>query len=637
MTDTEKGHMDYPSVPPENINPPKIKKKRGGKRKIVRIDMTKKSAAAKRNDVSSIDLAREVPLRIPDWDKLTEMEKRKAVILCIMQDFYLFCAKNLYIKNKRGQLVRLTPNAAQEALLEAVMEDLVKGRPVRYIVLKARQMGLSTIIEALAYWWAATHPYVSCAIAAHDSDANQNLYQMFRTYYENTDRAFKPQTKYFTQNDLTFDTEKGNGLKSSIKTFVAKRGGVGRSSTNTFLHCSEVAFWEGGTEIVAGLLQTIPLLRDTFIFLESTANGVGGYFYDEWQLSKKGDSVFKPFFFAWHGHAEYELNVPPTMGKYDEDEKELLKLFKKLGYPEKSWKRKIQWRRQKIKEFRSDPDKFKQEYPSTDMEAFIASGRPVFDIKKLIEMEKWHDRNPPKYVELDGNWRKVTHRVVDQSPFKVWEEPQPGEKYVIGVDVAEGIEGGSEGGREGDYSVIDVMKQSNLQTVARWRGHIDPDLLGEEVVLVGWWYNTALVGVESNNHGLTTLQRVRDKFYRNLYMRKRGAEELFEMSTSKMGWRTDRKTKPLMIDDLAKAIRDGDIIDYDITFIRECMTYVRDDRGMTNAQEGQHDDTVIAKAIALQMCVWNIPERQDLSIKKPIQRANYGLHVVRRAKKITLD
>lgn len=599
-------------------------------RKRLTIQLNKKFIAARRGDVENIDLAKEVPHRIKGFDTMSDQDKRKAIILTIMQDFYLFCAKNLFITNKKGELVRLVPNVAQRALLEAVMDDLAKGKPIRYIVLKARQMGLSTIIEALAYWWAATHAYVSAAIAAHDSDANQNLYRMFRTYYENTDRAFRPQTKYLTQNDLTFDTEKGTGLKSSIKTFVAKRGGVGRSSTNRFLHCSEVAFWEGGTEIVAGLLQTVPLLAETFIFLESTANGVGGYFYDEWQLAKKGDSIFKPFFFPWHQHPEYELNVPPKI-KYNDDEKELIKLFKELDYPEKTWKRKIMWRRHKMKEFRSDPDKFMQEYPSTDQEAFIASGRPVFDIKKLIEMEKIADKHTPQYVYLHGDHRKVTHKVVDESPFKVWDLPEKGKKYVIGVDVAEGLE-------HGDYSVIDVMRTTDLKTVARWRGHTDPDLLGEEACLIGWWYNNALLGVESNNHGLTTLTRIRDKFYRNLYMREAGRDELFESRTAKMGWRTDRKTKPLMIDELAKALRDSDIIDYDITFIRECMTYVRDDRGLTNAQEGQHDDTVIAKAIALQLCVWFTPDRQELKVKNPTSTANYqGLKVLRKAKKIKIE
>lgn len=600
------------------------------KRKTVKVSLDPKTAAAKRNEVGDIDLAKEVPKRVTDWDKLSDVDKKRAAVRVICGDFYLFCQKNLFIKNKRGELIKLVPNPAQRMLLEAVLNDLAAGRPVRYIVLKARQMGLSTIIEALCYWWASTHPYINAAIAAHEAKANEAIYMMFQRYYENTDQVFRPQTKYYTKNELTFDNDKGTGLKSSISTFVAAGKGTGRSSTNLFLHCSEVAFWDNGADIVAALFETVPMLKDTFIFLESTANGVGGYFYDEWQLAKRGESEFKPFFFAWHMHPEYELNVPPKM-LLDDEEKELIKLFKDLNYEEKTWKRKLMWRRAKMKRFRSNPEKFMQEYPSTDQEAFIASGRPVFSIKELIAMERKAERQKYDYVYLHGNYAGVKHETTANSPFKVWDYPEEGEKYVIGVDVAEGLE-------TGDFSVVDVVRTRDLKTVARWRGHIDPDLLGEEVCLIGWWYNNALVGVEINNHGLTTLQRIRDKFYRNLYMRERGTDELFEMSTAKMGWRTDRKTKPLMIDELAKAIRDNDIIDYDIVFIRECMTYVRDDRGMTNAQEGQHDDTVMAKAISLQLANWYTPDRVALTVKKPIQKANFsGLRIMSRAKKIQIQ
>jgi hypothetical protein len=599
------------------------------RKESITLKLNKKLVATQRLDLAHVNMMAEVQARVKEWSKLNAAEQKKAAILCIVNDFYLFCVRNLYIKNKKGQLVKLIPNAAQKALVEAVLKDLAEGRQVRYIVLKARQMGLSTIIEALCYWWASTHPYVQAAIAAHEAKANENIFRMFQRYYENTGKAFKPATKYYTKNELTFDNDKGTGLKSQISTFVAK-GSTGRGGTNVFLHGSEVAFWENADEVVSGLLETVPMLPETFIFLESTANGVGGYFYDEWQLAKRGESEFKPFFFAWHGHEEYEMNVPPKM-KLDTDERELCKMFKDLGYPEKSWKRKLMWRRSKLKRFKSNPDKFMQEYPSTDQEAFIASGRPVFNIKQLIQMERIAEREKFRYAYLHGNWKRVTAEFTDNSPLKIWDEPAKGEKYVIGVDVAEGLE-------HGDYSVVDVMRLRDLKTVARWRGHTDPDLLGEEVCAIGWYYNTALVGVESNNHGLTTLQRVRDKFYRNLYMREQGMEELFEQSTSKMGWLTNRKTKPLMIDELAKALRDNDIIDYDVTFIRECMTYVRDDRGLTNAQEGQHDDTVMAKAIALQLSNWYVPDRMELSVHRPIGRANYSSSVrpLRRKTKITL-
>lgn len=561
-------------------------------------------------------LSKIIPALHKEWRQWTPQQQMRATWRAIQADFYLYCEKNLRITNKQGELVKLRPNFAQRKLVDAVMKDLAHGRPVRYIVLKARQMGLSTIIEALCYWWTATHRYVSSAIVAQDSEAAGNIYQMFQRYYDNSNAAFKPKTRYLTKNDLTFDIETKDGevskggLKSQIRTMVAKKGATGRGQTNRFVHGSEVAFWEGGSEIVAGLLQTVPMLPETFIFLESTANGMGGYFYDEWQFAKKGESSFNPFFFAWHEHPEYELNVPSKWGAYDGEERELLKIFKDLGYPPSTYKRKLQWRRMKMKEFRSDPEKFYQEYPVNDMEAFISTGRPVFNPKSLIQMDIKASNTKFEWIELTGkNKGGITAKVVEQGSMKVWERPISGEKYVIGGDVAEGKEIAANG-KEGDYSVLTVMKRSNNQVVARWRGHIDPDSFGDVACQVGWYYNEATVAIEVNNQGLSTVQRIRDKLYRRMYMRERGADELFDETTSKMGWRTDKSSKFVMIAELAKFIRDGVIIDRDTVAIREYMTYVRDDTGRTNAQEGHHDDCVMATAIAVQMLDWKDLDRQ---------------------------
>jgi len=588
-------------------------------------------------------LAKIIPAKHKEWRQWTPQQQMRATWLDIRNDFYYYCEKNLKITSKTGELVKLRPNFAQRKLVDAVMKDLAYGSPVRYIVLKARQMGLSTIIEALCYWWTATHKYVSAAIVAQNKEASNVIYQMFQRYYDNTSQEFKPITRYLTKNDLTFDDEKNKngGLKSQIRTMVATPG-TGRGQMNRFVHGSEVAFWENGTETVAGLLQTVPLLPETFIFLESTANGMGGYFYDEWQFAKKGESSFKPFFFAWHEMTEYELNVPPRWSYNDAEERELITLFKNLGYPPSSFRRKLQWRREKMKEFRSDPEKFYQEYPINDMEAFISTGRPVFDPKSLIRMDMKASNTKFEWIELEGKQKNtIAAKTVDLGSMKVWERPQEGEKYVIGGDVAEGKEIAANG-KEGDYSVLTVIKRSNNQVVARWRGHIDPDAFGDVACQVGWYYNEAVVAIEVNNQGLSTVQRIRDKLYKRMYMRERGADELFDETTSKMGWRTDKSSKFIMIAELAKFIRDGVIIDTDTVAIREYMTYVRDETGRTNAQEGHHDDCVMSTAIAVQMLDWkdldreapkpqsSLPNKRLISTEIP--KARYG--VIKRITKI---
>jgi hypothetical protein len=598
-----------------------------------------------------------VKSRIPRYDELTPEDQLRQAIKVICADFYLYCERNLMIQDKVSmEIVPFQLNWAQKLLVERVMDDIVAGRPVRYIILKARQMGLSTVIEALCYWWTTTHKNIKSVIIAHESEASGNLYEMFKRYFDNSHRFFQPRRKYNNKKELVFDVDDNikeeykdlgkpaPGLGSQIKTLVAKEG-KGRSATIHFFHGSEVAFWEAKADVVSSAIQAVPLAANTFAFLESTANGVGGFFYDEWQFAKKGESAFKPLFFAWHEHGEYEMEAPDVM-QYDEEELELIEIFKEKDYSIASWGRKIMWRREKKKEFRSDPKKLYQEYPKDDMEAFLSSGRPVFDTQLLVKMEQYAQKmekeQAPLYGEVVKNpdtdakekfvFNEVPKTFQDQdpAPLKVWELPivadpnkhTPAVKYVIGVDVSEGKLNKESSEKKNDYSVVDIMRQDTLKTVARWRGHIDPDLLGAVVYDLGMFYNGALVGVEVNNHGLTTVQSLRNKFYRNLYMRETSEENQFQERTAVMGWRTDRKTKPIIINNLVTAIRDGDIVDLDITFIRECMTYVRDDQGHTSAQEGMYDDTVMAKAIALQMSDFNSinAEYAKENIHKPVKR-----------------
>lgn len=595
--------------------------------------------------------------RIPDYWTLTPDDQAAQAIRVIAKDFDIYCERNLMIKDKiTRQVVPFKLNWAQKLLVERVLADIQAGRPVRYIILKARQMGLSTVIEALCYWWTTTHRYVNSVIIAHETEASSNLYKMFRRYYDFSNPLFKPDRKYNTKRDLVFDVEdqvkeeysdmgqQAPGLQSEIKTMVAKEG-KGRSDTINFFHGSEVAFWEANADVVSSALQAVPTAAETFAFLESTANGVGGYFYDEWQLAKKGESAFKPLFFAWHEHPEYEL--PGTVSVYDDEELELIEIFREKGYSLESWDRKILWRREKKKEFRTDPKKFYQEYPKDDMEAFLASGRPVFETKMLMEMERIALKQPdPKFGLVIANpdptakekWlfeeHKRTFQDQDPTPLKVWDlpvrdDPNTGQKahrYTIAIDVSEGKLEPSSENKENDYSVIDVMDVSNLKTVARWRGHIDPDLLGEVAFAIGNFYNNALIAVEVNNHGISTVQSLRNKFYRNLYQRESSEDEQFQVRTTKMGWRTDKKTKPVIINEMVKDIREGDIIDLDVVFIRECMTYVRDDQGFTSGQEGTFDDCVMAKAINLQMAQWSSydTEYAKEAIHKPVKRNKYA-------------
>jgi hypothetical protein len=472
-----------------------------------------------------------------------------------------------------------------------VIELLEAGKPIRLILLKARQMGMSTEVESIIQWYTSTHKNISAVVIAHLEDASRNIYEMFRRFYDNSLEVFRPKLKYNTKHDLTFEV-----LGSQILTASAESKEVGRSRTNQIVHGSEVAFWPNAKELIAGLLQTVPMQGRTMVFLESTANGIGGYFYETWQAAKRGDSSFEPLFFAWYEMEEYSIDAPDTYRPSGTAQE----LITQYGISTNQ----ACWYDMKLREFGSDIDRMRQEYPSNDMEAFIASGRPRFDIKALLDYEK--QAAAGEFVDLSTTDKGYTHEKVDKSPLQVWKYPDRIGQYVIGIDVAEGLE-------HGDYSVIDVTDKKTLETVARWRGHCDPDKLGDYAFDLGKWYMNALIGTEVNNHGLTTLQRLKDRKYSNLYNRERDYDKaLYDAPASLLGWKTDLRTKPLMVDYLAQAIREKTIKDYDITFIRECMTYVVDENGRTNAQEGCFDDTVIAKAIALQMFQWSFTRPDDV-------------------------
>jgi len=570
--------------------------------------------------------------------QLSEEQIQK--ILDIKNDFYRYADNNLWIRSKSGEIIKFVPNKPQKALIDYVIYCLMEGLPIRVIVLKARQMGLSTAIEALGYWWNSTNKNQTAVIIGHEDASARNLYRMFRRYYDNSNPVFKPSIKYNTKSDLTFERydDEGNqvGLGSVIKTATAKNTSAGRSDTIQFLHASEVGEWENGEELVASLMQTVPYLPRTFIFLESTAKGKGNYFHKEWRNAEKKLNNFIPFFFPWWLIDEYADYDDEEVGELTEYEVFLMDLFKKgfdtwsgehYDVPEEDFIPKIKFYRRKSRDFASDPARMFQEYPSIANEAFVASGANVFPVLRLAEMElecleeadydyynletgDSHEDSILTHFDFDPNVEDFSY----VAPLKIFEMPLPGHEYVIGGDVAEGL-------KNGDYSVAEVVDIVTMKTVARWRGKCDPDRFGEILGALGALYNYALIGVEVNNHGLTTVQKLRDTFYTNLYKRDRGYDEDFEEPTSNLGWKTDVRTKRLAIDDLIRVIREELNEDKDIVFVEEAFAFVRDERGRMNAEEGEHDDTVMAKAIAFQLFPWGDNDITKLKVVKKLKKS----------------
>ena len=514
----------------------------------------------------------------------------------------------LKIRTKEGDIVPLKPKPAQVKLLNTIEKLEKEKKPVRVIILKARQVGFSTYVEALAYNKTATNKNYNSYIIAHEEQASQNLYDMFKRYHNNMPLELQPMIDTMNSKELEFKNPTRNpiefrrnpGLQSSIKIGTARNVGAGRSQTINYLHASEVAFWQDAKTLMTGLMQTVPDVPNSYVFLESTANGVGGYFYDMWQQAERGENDFVPLFFAWFEEPTY------TTPFYTEEEKE--QFINEVNYVHKDHNgniihteeyelkeqfgltyEQLNWRKKTIaNKCGGDLDQFRQEYPSTPEEAFIASGRPKFNVNALRQYMK-KAKEPIFRGIFEGD--KIIEK--EKGELEIWKMPQEGTYYVGGGDVAEGL-------LEGDYSVFYIM-DSDLNMCAKWRGHIDPDLFGDVCVKMAKMYNNAYIGIENNNHGLTTLKSVVNKNnYYNVFYSK-NYDKISDTYTKKLGWSTNNRTKPLMIDKLAEFIREKWVDMPDIDLIKECLTYIIEDNGATNAQIGCHDDCVMAFAICLQV------------------------------------
>ena len=539
-----------------------------------------------------------------------QLTKQELFMYKVKNDRPWFMKNFLKIRDKNANLIDFKINKAQEAFEEELKKCEKEGKLKRFIILKARQMGFSTFTEGLIYHDTSTNPFKNSVIIAHEDSASQNLFNMSKLYYEEMPDILKPMKKYANGKILSFENpttddgekKKNPGLRSKITVSTAGTVEVGRSGTFHNIHASEVAFFPDAKTTMLGLLQCVPDANNTLVVLESTANGIGGYFYEQWQMAVKGESDFIPLFYPWFFDPSY---TKPFIT--DEQKEEFLHEVDSTTLDDKGERihteeynlmrehnltyEQLHWRKWAIRnKCQGDLELFRQEYPSTPQEAFIASGRPVFDIGSLRkylqgirEPERGYLRDVGGRVEFVKDEKGYLH---------VFEHPIPNQYYAIGADVAEGTS-------DGDYSV-GMVGSDDFSVHCMWYGHIDPDLFGVELVKLAKYYNQAYLGVENNNHGLATLKSVQKEDYWNVYFAKT-YDKIADKITQKLGWNTNTKTKPLMIDKLREFIREMYLDIPSSIIISELLSYIICDDGSTNAQQGSHDDTVMALAIMLQM------------------------------------
>lgn len=538
-------------------------------------------------------------------------EKKQQLFAYKVRNDRLWYMKNfLKIRDKKSQLIPFAVNSAQEKFNKIIEEDTKNGKPKRYIILKARQLGMSTFTEGYIFHDTTTRPLVNSLIIAHEDKATTNLFNMSKLYYDELPTALKPMTKYNNGKELIFENPttdpeekiKNPGLRSKITLATAGTTDTARSGTFHNVHVSEIAFFPNAMNTMTALMQCVPDEPNTFVCLESTANGIGGYFYDMWNAAVDGSNDFTPIFFPWFEDENYTVPFadkyekrkfaaqidrlePDINGEMKHTEEWLLMKQFNLTYEQMNWRAKTI-----ANKCGGDLDMFHQEYPATPEEAFIASGRPKFNLKAVKEYEL-QCKEPIFTGEILTEHGKPVLSNSEKGCLKVWKQPVEDETYSIGADVAEGLV-------NGDYSVATVL-DSKLDIVAKWRGHIDPDLFGKVLVHLAQYYNDGYLAVESNNHGLTTLKSILAEDYYNIFYTKL-YDKTNDTVTKKIGWVTNVRTKPLAIDKLAEYVREKFLGIRDKEIVNELYTYVIDDKGHTNAQEGKHDDCVMSLAIALQ-------------------------------------
>jgi len=479
----------------------------------------------------------------PDWDSSTPEELADA--------FEYWCRKYIYIRFPGKGKIPFELRPAQRETVELWLEN-------RYTVaLKARQIGFSTLVSIFSLWLCFFWDSRTIILVSKGEREAQQLLTHARyavkflpTWMLNTGPLMQiNKERILFSNESEMDSAPSASDPARGRTafkIVVDEFGQLPNDDDAWASIEPVAD-QGGAVIMLG-----------------TANGEGNLFHKTW-VGSKG---------TW---SDYEGNIHHE----GTGQNQFASIFHGwwTGGRDQAW--------YDAKTANMEQHHVAQEYPSNPDEAFLKSGRPVFDIDALRKIVT----DEPAYGWLDELDVEKKFNPDASGPLGLWEPPLEGEKYTIGVDVAEGLE-------YGDYSSCHVIKASTGEVVATWHGHIDPDLLGTDVAApLGRWYNRALVLVESNNHGLTTLTALRRENYNPLYSQKRLGTK-GTPTTQAMGWRTTASSKPLAIDELNKAIRDGGIQLYCSRTIAELRTYVRDERGRMHGSP--HDDRVMSLAIAAQ-------------------------------------
>lgn len=494
-----------------------------------------------------------------------------------LKDDFEFYARNcVFIKTKSAEIKNLVLNRAQKAILAAIEKQLEERGYVRLIIDKGRQMGSSTFIEAFIYWWVSHREAQKALVVAHDQPTSTSIFEMTKRVHDRMPTAVKPSTKYDGKKELAFDK-----LDSSYRVATAGGDGIVRGDTISAAHLSEFAWWPAGSAKAnfSGLMDAIPNVAGTVVFIESTANSFN-LFYEQCDAAIKGESLFEFLFLPWFWDDGYRLPAKGDFVRTPAEDK-LVKLYDLDN-------EQLAFRRAKIAE--KGLDLFRQEYPCNYMESFLTSGRPVFHPDRVQDMVERTQKKPIERLALEGTIEKPVWNEHPLGELKAFLPLDPEDTYYIGADVGQGV--------RKDFSVAQVFDSKRRQA-AVWRSdRCEPGLFGTTLAHLARRYNNAKLIIEANGPGILTNRVVYQyENYANVFQETQ-YDKTTDTETVRLGFLTTEKSKSLVINELRERIRQIEIEIYDEDTLDEMRSFIVTETGRMEADKGKHDDTVMALALA---------------------------------------
>lgn len=490
--------------------------------------------------------------------------------------------QSLRIRDKLDQLVPFDLNFVQRRVLDRKAELRKMGRRPRYVILKARRMGITTLEQGLNFFEVAFKSNKEVLTLAHDNLHTEKIFRISNLFYEHLPEPKPLRLTSHNKRELNLP------LKNSLFSIsTAGSRAPSRGETLSRAHWSEVAWSPGSAEDQRNLLVGITeAASHGSVTLESTPNGVGNLFHQVCMDAMKGTGGWSLIFIPWYEDPSYA--IPLSHEQEEEMRPTLTDEEKMLVEKAHLTLSQIAWRRAKIADLTvgGDARLFPQEYPEDVETCFLVSGLNFFDLGKLQALVKAGFPDPVEVREIPGDRAGTGGRTT------VWKVPQKGHRYVVGCDTAGG-------GPEGNESVAGVLEVASCEQVATLRGRWKPDVFGRLVAKLATTYNHALLAVEMNNHGHSVLNTlVNECSYSNLYHAIAYADGDRKQDP---GWLTDGRTRPVMLNDLRAATEERWMKVNDPVYVSQAMTFKLDrDEEKYKAAPGCNDDTVMAWAVAVQ-------------------------------------